>query len=276
MLLAFRLLGLCVWMAPLSIWAGTLAEFRTPLGEMDVELYDADKPATVQNFIRYVQSGNYSNMFFHRWVPGFIIQGGGFYTADRHTTNAIIKDVVTFADITNEYSVGKTYSNLYGTLAMARVSGQTNSANSQWYFNLTNNGFLDTVDGGFTVFGRVVLGTNVLNRFNLTSTNNGIYGYNIGAPLDQMPVLSNNPGYEDLVYVDITLLHVQVERNLRGGAAVSWQSVSNQLNHVQFTTKIPPVWTELASTNGNGSVLRILDPAAGATNRFYRVTVDYP
>ena len=59
-------------------WAGTLTQFRTPLGDIDVELFDEDKPVTTENFIRYVKSGRYENTFIHRWEPEFVIQGGGF------------------------------------------------------------------------------------------------------------------------------------------------------------------------------------------------------
>jgi cyclophilin family peptidyl-prolyl cis-trans isomerase len=215
-------------------------------------------------------------MFIHRWVPEFVIQGGGFRTEQRHQTNAVVKAVVPFGPITNEYGVGRTFSNLAGTLAMARVSGQTNSATSQWFFNLTNNAFLDTVDGGFTVFGTLLSGMDVLNRFNVVSTNNGIFLLNIGAPLDEMPVLAqHDPGYEDLVYVDITLLQVQVNDLAAGQKEVSWQSVSNKVNHVQFTAQIPPVWEELVRTNGTGQRLQFVDARTRGGQRFYRVVVDY-
>ena len=62
--------------------AGTLAQFRTVFGDIEVELYDQDKPVTVQNFIRYVQSGVWSQMFIHRCEPNFVIQGGGYYVAN--------------------------------------------------------------------------------------------------------------------------------------------------------------------------------------------------
>lgn len=255
--------------------AGSLAQFRTPLGDIDVELYDADKPVTVQNFIRYVESGLYRDMIIHRWEPGFVIQGGGYFTTNRHATNALIARIKTSPDIVNEYSVNRTFSNEYGTLAMARVDGQTNSANSQWFFNLTNNAFLDERFGGFTVFGRVLRGTNILNRFNLTATNNGIFGINLGSPLHAIPVLSMDPTYEDLVYIDISLLKVEVILTALGQPQISWQSVSNKVNHVEFTTRIPPAWTVLMSTNGNGQRLQTIDAAPGASNRFYRVRVDY-
>ena len=260
--------------APIA-WAGSLAQFRTPLGDIEVELYDSSKPATVQNFMRYVKSGAYKDMLIHRWEPNFVIQGGGYFTTNRFATNASIEQIVTFGEVTNEYSVGRRFSNVYGTLAMARVAGQTNSATSQWFFNLTNNPFLDQVDGGFTVFGRVLRGTNVLERFNLTDTNNGIFGVNLGSPLTAVPVLSDNPDYEDLVYVDITLLNVHVTTNPSGQQEISWNSVSNKLNRVEYTTQIPPAWTELTTTNGTGQLLRVVDPQPGISKRFYRVRVDY-
>jgi cyclophilin family peptidyl-prolyl cis-trans isomerase len=246
------------------------------LGDIEVELFDEDKPVTVRNFLHYVESGMYRDMMIHRWEPGFVIQGGGYFTTNRHTTNALIARIQPLPDIVNEYSIGRTFSNVYGTLAMARVDGQTNSANSQWFFNLTNNAFLDTRFGGFTVFGRVLRGTNVLERFNLTSTNNGIFGVNLGSPLHAVPVLEMvNPGPENLVYVDISLLKVRVAMTARGQPQISWQSVSNKVNRVEFTTRMPPTWSELTTMNGTGQILSVVDPAPGASNRFYRVRVDY-
>src|SRR6266536_3595947 len=157
--------------------AGTLAQFRTILGDFEVELYDQDKPVSVRNFIRYVQSGAYTNMFLHRCLPGFVVQGGGFGTTNRWTTDllAVIHDVPSFGTITNEFNIGTRLSNIYGTIAMAKAGGDPNSASSQWFFNLGDNSAnLDNQNGGFTVFGHLVRGTNVLNIFNTVSQGNGI------------------------------------------------------------------------------------------------------
>src|SRR5439155_10964092 len=144
--------------------AGILAQFRTVFGDIEVELLDQDKPVTVRNFIRYVQSGLYRDGIIHRCSPAFVIQGGGFFVGNRNMTNAYIWAIPTFSSITNEFAVGNFYSNLYGTIAMAKAGGDPNSATSQWFFNLTNNAAnLDSKNGGFTVFGRMVRGTNVLN-----------------------------------------------------------------------------------------------------------------
>src|SRR6266849_2120280 len=114
--------------------AGTLAQFRTSVGSFDVELYDTDKPITVQNFIRYVTNGLYTNMIMHRVVTNFVVQGGWWAVTNRGTTNWDFYQIPTFPPITNEFKNGKFYSNIYGTVAMAKTS-DPNSANSQFFFN---------------------------------------------------------------------------------------------------------------------------------------------
>lgn len=127
----------------------TVVMMETTMGNIKIELFDSDAPLTVTNFLNYVQDGDYVNSIIHRNVPGFIIQGGGFqYDADIDTFNSVPAD----APIENEFSL----SNVRGTLAMATVTGDPNSATSQWFFNLTDNGALDTQNGGFTVFGQVL------------------------------------------------------------------------------------------------------------------------
>src|SRR5215212_836009 len=114
------------WILSLSVllvWenasAATLATFRTTLGTMEVEFYDEDKPVTVSNFVKYVTSGRFTNEFVQRWAPGFVIQGGGY--AVTNTPNGLdLTPIEPFGTITNEYSVGRPFSNTYGTIAMAR------------------------------------------------------------------------------------------------------------------------------------------------------------
>src|SRR5260370_35820563 len=177
-------LVLCL-LAQVSGQAGTLAQFRTVFGDVEVELYDQDKPATVQNFIRYVQSGRYQNEFAHRLLPSFVLQGGGFIITNRFTTNAQIFAIPAYPPITNEFGVGRRFSNLFGTIAMAKLGGDTNSATSQWFFNLANNSFLDAPDTNdfFVVFGHVVKRTNVLNILNTFQNYNGSHHSNLVANL---------------------------------------------------------------------------------------------
>ncbi|MCL5097422.1 MAG: peptidylprolyl isomerase [Candidatus Omnitrophica bacterium] len=286
----FRFLGVCAWLgmmsAGVSAAAGTLAQFRTPLGDMTVELYDQDKPVTVKNFISCVQSGLYQNTFFHRCEPGFVIQGGGFLVANRTATGLANSyyQVPTFGKITNEFNVGRRLSNTFGTIAMAKVAGDPNSATSQWFFNLADNSAaLDPQNGGFTVFGRVVEGTNVLNNFNQLAPGGGLvdmrywYGNSL-AVFYSLPVNYSGytpPFYPDLMYVDISLLEVQVRRQSSGAREISWNSVSNRLNQVEFTTVLPPAWQSLSNVTGTGERLTVIDSSPESTNRFYRVRVDY-
>jgi len=130
--------------------AQTIVNVETNLGNFSIELFDSQAPASVANFLSYVNSGRYNGSLIHRSVPGFIVQGGGFtFDAVARTLPAINLD----PPVVNEFGI----SNTRGTLAMAKLGGDPNSATSQWFVNLANNsGNLDGQNGGFTVFGRVI------------------------------------------------------------------------------------------------------------------------
>jgi cyclophilin family peptidyl-prolyl cis-trans isomerase len=265
---------------------GTLAQFRTALGDMEVELYDQDKPATVQNFIRYVQSGLYTNEFSHRLIPGFVLQAGGFVVTNRGTTNWSTAAVVTYPPVTNEFSTGKFYSNVFGTIAMAKTS-DPNSANSQFFFNLADNSAsLDnpTNSGGFTVFGHVVGGTNVLALFNkfqnwvypwatLPQPTNLVLCEYYASPFDTLPLLYPSITDSNLVFIDVSLVSVQLEIAAKpnGGCGLGWNSVAGMTNYVEFTRQFPAVWQVLVATNGNGSAMSVTDSSTTNSARFYRV-----
>ena len=149
-------------------------------GTVFVELFD-DKPVTRDNFLLYVDGGHYDESIMHRLSRNFVLQGGGFYQdfVDEPALNSVSLNPNVRVDldgnlatsnptIVNEYSSPPIRSNIAGTVAMARVGGQVNSATNQFFFNLSNsNSFLDTVDGGFTVFARVVgNGMTLLNTYN--------------------------------------------------------------------------------------------------------------
>src|ERR1043166_6694144 len=161
--------------ALLGAKAETYVTVNTSIGPMQFELFDKDKPVTVANFLAYIKSGVYKDTFIQRWEPGFVIQAGGFFVTNRTTTKPQVAAVPTFGIIVNEHDAGRMFSHVYGTIAMARVSGQTNSASSQWYVNLKDNSFLDSVDGGFTVFGRLINGNTILNRFIPPPPQAGLY-----------------------------------------------------------------------------------------------------
>ncbi len=123
-------------------------ELDTSMGAITVELWPDVAPCTVNNFLGYLESGRYDGTFIHRSVNDFVIQGGGFaYDGGTDSFASILRDPA----VVNEPGE----SNLRATIAMARASGQVNSATSEFFINVMDNTFLDTVDGGFTVFGVV-------------------------------------------------------------------------------------------------------------------------
>lgn len=127
---------------------------ETSEGAIEVTLRPDIAPETVDNFITYAKSGFYEGTLFHRVIPGFMIQGGGF--------DENLKQKQTRSPIKNEAK--PTAKNLRGTIAMARTSSP-DSATSQFFINLTDNGFLDAgVRGpGYAVFGKVTGGMGVVD-----------------------------------------------------------------------------------------------------------------
>lgn len=136
--------------------AAPQVEMRTNAGTITLELYPERAPQTVRNFLQYVQDGFYKGTIFHRVIDGFMIQGGGF------TTDLAAKTAR--APIPIESNNG--LRNDVGTVAMARTR-DPNSATSQFFVNVVNNDMLNhpNPDGhGYTVFGRVVKGMDVVNK----------------------------------------------------------------------------------------------------------------
>jgi uncharacterized protein (TIGR03437 family) len=140
--------GLCLFpLIPLTVYGQTV-RFETNLGNIDVQLLPSDAPKTVANFLAYLNAKAYANSFIHRSVPGFVIQGGGYQWSDANGPVAIPQN----APVVNEFKV----SNTRGTVAMAKLGNDPNSATSQWFFNeVDNSSNLDNTNGGFTVFGKV-------------------------------------------------------------------------------------------------------------------------
>ena len=137
---------------------------QTNMGTIVLELDSEKAPATVENFVDYAKSGFYDGTVFHRVIPGFMIQGGGFEPGmNQKPTRAAIK---------NEADNGLTNDN--GTVAMARTS-DPNSATSQFFINVKDNDFLNytssTPQGwGYCVFGKVTEGMDVVQKIEKVAT----------------------------------------------------------------------------------------------------------
>lgn len=151
---------------------------ETNLGTITLELNAEKAPVTVENFVQYVEDGHYNGLVFHRVIPGFMIQGGGF-TPDM--TQLDTRDPIKH-ESTNQLS------NRRGTIAMARTR-DPNSATSQFFINTADNRRLDGVPGrpGYTVFGKVTEGMDVVDAISKVET--GTRGYFKDVPIS--PVIIN-------------------------------------------------------------------------------------
>lgn len=195
----------------------TKIEFQQNLviSDIYIRLFEDIAPLTVTNFRSYSNNttqngGNYNHSFIHRSVPGFVIQGGGFlfdpvngaFINDPlvNDFSGGLHDISADAQIQNEFSL----SNLEGTISMAKISGNPDSASSQWFINLVDNStILDQENGGYTVFGKVIgNGMTVVNDiasktiFSLT---------NIHAAFGELPLLNYTSGsvqQENLIRVN--------------------------------------------------------------------------
>lgn len=176
--------------------SNTLVRFQlrygtTLFGNIDVELFDYDKPVTVSNFLHYVRSGAFNHTFLDYVEPGYFVKGGEYTVANSYS-DALFEEVTTIPEgpaITNEFNATRVIPNLAGTLAMSlsyegegtNATTIRDSATTSWFFNLWDNSTDPAVDfdgQGFVVFGRVVKGLKYLNTFNTISEDNGYQNMN--------------------------------------------------------------------------------------------------
>lgn len=126
----------------------TIIQIQTSKGEIEINLFDKTTPKTVENFLSYISDNAYDDTIVHRSIAGFITQSGGY----RFNAEDNLVEVTEKPTVINE----PIYSNVRGTIAMAKLGGDPNSATSQWFINLADNSAnLDSQNGGFTVFGQV-------------------------------------------------------------------------------------------------------------------------
>ena len=154
---------------------------KTSLGNIKIELFEKESPITTANFLEYVRSGFYNGTIFHRVIPGFMIQGGGFDTGFvQKQTNTPIKN-----EAANQLS------NKRGTLAMARTQ-IVDSATCQFFINLVDNDFLDYKAPvpqyyGYCVFGKVVEGMDVVDK--IAEVQTGSRGMHRDVPVENVVIL---------------------------------------------------------------------------------------
>ncbi len=187
--------------------ANPLVRVSTTYGDFTAELYQDRTPATVQNFLGYVDRGDYKRMVLHRVDKDFVIQAGSHQWKGDCVVSGVLPPacgpafIPTQPEIVNEPGV----SNVAGTLAMAKRDGFPNSATSQWFINLRDNAAtLDPQNGGFTAFGRVLGdGMDVATRINQLSV------IPVSNAISQLPVrdfdfaASSAPSEKNLVLMNV-------------------------------------------------------------------------
>ena len=180
--------------------ANTLVRISTSFGDFTLELFDDVAPVTVRNFLNYVERGAYNGTYFHRLDAGFVLQGGGYRLIPFEGPLQVPVD----PPIVNEFRE----SNVRGTIAMAKLDGDPNSATSEWFINLADNSAnLNVQNGGFTVFGRVLGdGMNVMDAINLLPV------FALSTEQSQIPLHSTDESDELTVNNFVTLNAEVVQR----------------------------------------------------------------
>ncbi len=184
---------------------------ESSLGNFCIELFNDVAPKTVQNFLNYVRGGDYNGTFIHRSVPGFVIQGGGYFYLGATTVTEVPKD----PPVVNEFN----RSNLRGTIAMAKFGNDPNSA-SEWFINLGNNAAnLDGQNGGFTVFGQVI-GNGMAVIDAMAARQPRDLSFNLGGAFTDVPLLKADNQLSPDDFITITRMFEADPNNLPDDTAV--------------------------------------------------------
>jgi cyclophilin family peptidyl-prolyl cis-trans isomerase len=216
-------------------------------------------PLTSSNFVAYIEAGHFAENFIHRSVPGFIIQGGGFRFSQVQT----IQDVPNFDPVINEPGI----SNTRGTVAMAKLGGNPNSATSEWFINLANNASnLDNQNGGFTVFARVLgNGMTVADEIVALRVYDASYQLGSGA-FGELPLSAPTLARSSFVETAASLV-----------SPLQFSAESNAPNIVSLTLSLDGELTMTPSPINAGEAIisiTVTDLEGGITESSFKVTVN--
>lgn len=251
--------------------SGQIAQINTVAGRFNFELLANDAPKTVENFLSYINAGRYQNTFIHRAVSGFVIQGGGYTAAIPYA------HIATFPAVVNEFKLG----NIRGTVAMAKLGSDANSATSEWFVNLADNrANLDNQNGGFTVFARVIgNGMNVVDGIaNLPRYNIGFDSAGAAASTPLRNVPAGETELKAQYYVTVTDVKIIPIFPAAGGgtAVIAFSAASSNSAVVTAavdgsTLSLAPVRAGTAAvtvtatdTNGTTALQNVLVTVTGA------------
>ena len=230
--------------SPLAMGQSTTTQavrFHTNLGDIDVALLNTSAPNTVANFLMYVNQGSYNNSVIHRSVPGFIFQGGGY-----QLQNGSLVAIPQGSPVVNEFGV----SNTRGTLAMAKLGSDPNSATNQWFFNEGNNSAnLDNQNGGFTVFGRITSAAGLAVMDQIAAVPVPSPGP-LPSPFDQIPLINYDSGTVQPANF-VTVLSVTQLADI-GAPTISDNGVVTATNFGGYASAAPGSYIEIYGSNLGG------------------------
>ncbi len=203
-----------------SVSAQTI-RMETVLGNIDIELHPDAAPNTVTNFLNYMNNGGYNNSFIHRNGVSegqvFVVQGGGF-----KFIGGQVFQIPPNPPVINEFLLP----NIRGTISMAKLADQPNSATSQWFFNnVDNSALLDGQNGGFTVFGTVIAGMDVVDA--MAALEAGVVPVSIGGTVfdfAEVPYLNTLPTLlqEDDAVIISNVFELDAPLKINSGLNGAW------------------------------------------------------
>jgi cyclophilin family peptidyl-prolyl cis-trans isomerase len=260
--------------------AGTnpLVRFHTDLGDMDVVLLQDVAPNNVANFLAYVTQAIYDNSFIHRSPPNFVIQGGGFKFA-----NGQVMNLPQGPPVVNEFHV----SNTRGTLAMAKLPNNPNSATNQWFFNESNANAvppisLDTQNGGFTVFGRIINSAGLTTMDTIAALPIYDLDGSSGNTFDQVPLIDYHSGDAINNSKLVNVIWIKVVPQIGALSRLNPTTVRVQGRGAANTTYRLDMSSSSAAGSGFTTSVNVTTSAAGdftfddtsaGTKKFYRAAI---
>ena len=236
---------------------------QTSIGslQLDLALFSNRTPGTRANFMNYVNDGDFVNSIIHRSMPGFVIQGGGFYDSDP-TSNYFLDAIPTDPPIANEFGI----SNTLGTISMAKLGGDPDSATSGWFVSIgENSDNLDNQNGGFTVFGRITKST----LPNALSIGNPIDFpiWNAGGAFTNLPLNPEFDNTRSIIETDLDLFTTVTLETIPASEAGN----STTLSYSIVANSDPTIAT--ASINGSSELVLVYSGnATGHTTIMVRAT----
>lgn len=236
--------------------SGSTVRITTPRGSFYVETFDTITPITAANFLDLIRAGRYDDMFMHRSVNAFVLQGGGFTFPEGGASETVEHNGTIVNEFDNWFdpNLGGLEAgapvNLRGTLAMAKVGGNPNSATSQWFVSVRDNQeILDPQNGGFTVFARVLY-----NGMDVVDQLMELEVVNAGGVFSELPVIDLDANATSIARENLVLTSSEIVDELTLTAAVATDPNGLVTASVQNGVLTVTATSQAASSSGTATV----------------------